>query len=107
MALRYGLPIFLEDQTGLLTGSKFVDLYNRKTLSYECISHDSMGTTYGVSDCGSVRYKPDVILQFGADNSLGSIKVGNGVTIAMDIYLPRVSFFARCNLFVLYLMIAC
>lgn len=86
-------------------GSEFVDLYNRKTISYQRISHasDSMGTTYGIFNCESLG--PVITLEFGADNSLGTIKVGNNDAIAMDAYLPRVSSSARCNLFVFYLMI--
>jgi hypothetical protein len=103
MAFRYGLPIFLEDQTGRLTrtGSDYVDLYNRKSICYQRISHacDFMRTTYGVFDRNSVSCEPDITLEFGADNSLGTIKVpvGHSDAIAMDIYLPRVSLFARCN----------
>jgi len=42
----YDLPIFLEDRTGLLTGTEFTDLYNRLRINYVCLSDDdSMGTT--------------------------------------------------------------
>lgn len=37
----YELPIFLEDQTGLLTGSVFTDLYNRQKIIYLCLSDAS------------------------------------------------------------------
>lgn len=107
MADSLDLPIFLEDRTGLLTGSEFVDLYNRMTIGYRCISYDSTGTTYAVIDRRSIRTDPEVVLRFNADNSLGTIKVNDGFTIAMDIYLPRVSIFSRCNIFVSHLIIAC
>lgn len=91
-SLRYGLPIFLEDKSGELTGSDFVDLYDRQTICYRrmwCAS-DSMRTTYGVYGRG-----PEIILEFGADNSLGTIKVRDSDAIAMDVYMPRISTSAR------------
>jgi hypothetical protein len=102
----YELPIFLEDQTGLLTGSVFVDLYDRQKISYLCLS-DVSDTTYGIFNRSSPGLRPDIILEFGANNSLGTIKLGKSDAIAMDDYLPRVSSSARCDLLVLYLMIAC
>lgn len=107
MTLRYGLPLFLEDQSGRLTGSEFVDLYNRKKLIYRCISRDSTRTTYGIFD-NSVSRPPKITLEFGADNSLGTIRVGHSNAIAMETYLPRVTVFARCcNLSMLYLINTC
>ena len=104
----YELPIFLEDQTGLLTGSVFLDLYNRQKISYLCLSDDSdsdsMSTTiYGIFNRDNPRIAPDIILEFGADNSLGTIKLGKSDAVAMDDYLPRVSSSARCDIFVLSL----
>lgn len=106
MELDFDLPIFLEDQTGLLTGSVFVDLYDRQKISYLCLS-DASDTTYGIFNSNSPRFRPDIILEFGVDNSLGTIKLGKSDAIAMDDYLPRVSSSARCNSLVLYLMIFC
>ena len=102
----YELPIFLEDQTGLLTGSVFTDLYNRQKISYLCLS-DASDTTYGIFNRCSPGISPDIILEFGTDNSLGTIKLGKSDAIAMDDILPRVSSSARWNPLFLYLMIAC
>ena len=108
----YELPIFLEDQTGLLTGSVFLDLYNRQKISYLCLSDDSdsdsMSTTiYGIFNRDNPRIAPDIILEFGADNSLGTIKLGKSDAVAMDDYLPRVSSSARCDIFVFSLCNDC
>lgn len=101
MALRYGLPVFLEDQSGRLTGSKFEDLYNRMTLTYTRISRNSPQIVYGIFYTAPDEYTsartPKIILEFGADNSLGTITVGRSNAMAMDDYLPRVNIFARCN----------
>ena len=106
----YDLPLFLEDKTGLTTGTVFTDLYDRLKIKYVCLSdvNDSMGTTYGIYNLNCSRAGPDITLEFGADNSLGTIKLGNDSdAVAMDDYLPRVSSSARCILFVLGLLISC
>lgn len=107
--LYLGLPIFLEDQSGKLTGSEFADLYDRQTIRYKRISRasDSERTTYGVYDREIRTDGPVITLEFGTDNSLGTIKMGDGNAIPMDIFLPKVSSSSRCNLSVLYIMIAC
>lgn len=109
MALRYGIPIFLEDQSGRLTGSEYVDLYNRKKFTYRRISRDSAHPTYGIFDNspGSSSRTPKVTLEFGSDNSLGTIRVNQSNAIPMDTYLSRVTIFARCHLSMLYSIIAC
>lgn len=103
MALRYGLPLFLEDKTGRLTGSEFIDLYDRMKLMYRRLSRDPTCTDYGVFDITYGGYEaydvPKITLKFGADNSLGTIKVGRNDPIAMETYLPRVTIFSKCNPF--------
>jgi len=96
MALRYGLPIFLEDKTGRLSGSDFVDLYDRMRLLYRRISRDSARTTYGIFT-NSDYHTPVITLEFGADNSLGSVRVGRSNNMVMDNYLSRVTILARCS----------
>lgn len=100
---KLGLPIFLEDKTGRLTGSDFVDLYSRCRISYQRMLEDSdnMRIKYGVSRYESSRNGPTIILEFGDDNSLGTIKVRESDPIPMDEYLPKVSASARCNFFLL------
>jgi hypothetical protein len=103
MALRYGLPLFLEDKTGRLTGSEFIDLYDRMKLMYKRLSSDSTSKVYGVFEITYGGYEafrvPKITLEFGADHSLGTIQVGRNNPIAMENYLPRVTIFSKCNPF--------
>ena len=98
MALRYGLPVFLEDKSGRLTGSEFVDLYDRMKLKYRRIAHDSERTVYGIYDTSPGSESPNtavITLTFGADNSLGTIRVRRSNDMEMDTYLSRVTVFAK------------
>lgn len=107
--LKYGLPIFLEDKTGLLTGSNFTDLYNRCNISYRFFPYASDSTIRRYEVNGpSGQCRKSIILTFGADNSLGTIKLhSDSDPVPMDDYLPKVSISARCNFFLTNLMIAC
>ena len=106
MALRYGLPVFLEDKSGRLTGSEFVDLYDRMKLNYRRIARDSERTVYGIYDTSPGSESPNtavITLTFGADNSLGTIRVRRSNDMEMDTYLSRVTIFARWNLFLIFI----
>lgn len=78
METKFGLPFFLEDKTGRLTGSDFNDLHDRMKLLYRPRSRDPSRGIYDIYDASSGRsdsYEtPVVTLTFGSDNSLGTIK---------------------------------
>ncbi|KAF8814821.1 hypothetical protein BYT27DRAFT_7205799 [Phlegmacium glaucopus] len=101
---RWFIPFFLEDSSGRLTRSKFTDLYDRMKLYYGPVIGYT-NTTYGVFDESPDGTRDDVtpiVLQFGADNSLGTITIGSGNEMAMENYLSRVTIFAnsKCRHFV-------
>ncbi|KAF8149343.1 hypothetical protein B0H34DRAFT_667731 [Crassisporium funariophilum] len=102
MATKYGLPIFLEDKTGRLTGSEFVDIHERMRLAYRCTVRDAARTVYGVFDLTSgasdAHRVPVISLQFGSDNSLGTVTVGSSQAIQMTRYLSVVNIFAGSKL---------
>jgi len=75
--IQYGMPFFLEDRTGDLGGSEYVDLYNRLRLTVRCTLRDSHRTAYMVHDA-STPATPIAFLDFGHGGALGSIKVGSG-----------------------------
>lgn len=78
METKFGLPFFLEDKTGRLTGSDFNDLHDRMKLLYRPRSRDPSGGIYDIYDVSAGRndsYEiPVVTLTFGSDNSLGTVK---------------------------------
>ncbi|KAF8883066.1 hypothetical protein CPB84DRAFT_193737 [Gymnopilus junonius] len=77
MALRYGLPYFLEDKSGRLSGSDFIDLHDRMKLAYSCKDRSSSLFTYEIHDTTAGTYdaynKAVATLTFGSDNALGTI----------------------------------
>ncbi|KAH9484708.1 hypothetical protein JR316_0001608 [Psilocybe cubensis] len=77
MATRYVLPYFLEDKTGRLDGSEFVDLHDRIHLVYKRKSRDASRIVYELYDITMNTFEafhvPVVTLCFGADHSLGSV----------------------------------
>ncbi|KAI0644701.1 hypothetical protein C8Q79DRAFT_1001959 [Trametes meyenii] len=91
----FGLPYFLEDTTGRITGSEFVDLHNRMHLSIKQTLRDAQHTAYVIYDhsrsSGASRglFLPLATLDFGVHNTLGTIKVGDGEHIQMSQYLAK------------------
>ncbi|KAF8634278.1 hypothetical protein AX17_004234 [Amanita inopinata Kibby_2008] len=91
------VALLLEDKTGQLTGSEFVDKYNRLSLSYRCTSQDENRVTYSVFDQTNgilVAFVPIFMLEFGADNSLGVIHFGPKESLQMKKYLTKPSILA-------------
>jgi len=91
---RYCQPYFLEDKTGSLAGSEFVDLNDRMKLVWRRTRADGQGTQYYIYDLTSGRpdaeTKPVVILDFGPNSSLGLINYGSSY-IKMENYLQKVT----------------
>ncbi|OBZ70750.1 hypothetical protein A0H81_09312 [Grifola frondosa] len=93
------MPYFLEDSTGELTGSEFVDLYNRMHLSLKCTLRDAHHIAYVIYDSLSCRTSPGrggllvplASLDFGANNALGTIKIGDGEHVNMNEHLAKTS----------------
>ncbi|KAF8955660.1 hypothetical protein BDZ97DRAFT_1673450 [Flammula alnicola] len=102
MAVRYGLPFFLEDKTGRLSGSEFLEIHDRMKLLYRRRVHDDTGTIYDIYDIttgSSESFQvPVVSLSFGADNSLGTIKYRSQQPKQISRYLSEVSIFAGSRL---------
>ncbi|KAK0244098.1 hypothetical protein EDD85DRAFT_759232 [Armillaria nabsnona] len=88
MTTKYGIPIFLEDKSGKLSGSEFIDIHERMRFSYRCTARDATHTAYMIFN--AYHRAAVVALDFGPGNSLGTISWG-GVTIPMNKYLVRVS----------------
>ncbi|GBE80294.1 hypothetical protein SCP_0300090 [Sparassis crispa] len=97
MATVYGVPYFLEDQSGDLAGSEFVDLYKRISLTVRCTLRSDTHTAYMVYDMTSRGVNrggllvPLACLDFGAGHALGTIKVGEKEAVNMSDYLTKLS----------------
>jgi hypothetical protein len=93
---KYGMPFFLEDKTGLLTGSDFIDLHDRMGLTYRRSAQDATRTAYMIYDLASSRRSaapmPLAVLDFGSNNSLGTIIFpADGRRPSMKDYLSKLS----------------
>ncbi|KAH9940379.1 uncharacterized protein BXZ73DRAFT_88639 [Epithele typhae] len=92
---KFGLPFFLEDTTGKLTGTDFVDLHNRMHLSIKQTLRDAHRSAYIIYDLSarpgarSGLLVPLITLDFTAQNGLGSVKIAAGEHVPMDKYLVR------------------
>ena len=89
----YGMGYFLEDKTGELTGSEFVDLYDRMRLVYRCTARDSSHTAYMIYDTttSSSASRALLALDFGPNNQLGTINFGPTSLMEMKKYLTKLS----------------
>ena len=98
----FGLPFFLEDTTGKITGSDFVDLHNRMHLSLKQTLRDAHHTAYIIYDLSSRSsgrgglLVPLATLDFGPNNALGTVKIGDGDHIQMGHYLTKVAGASGC-----------
>ncbi|CDO76049.1 hypothetical protein BN946_scf184696.g1 [Trametes cinnabarina] len=85
----FGLPYFLQDTTGRITGSEFVDLHDRMRLSLRQTLRDAHRVAYVIYDTSARLLVPLATLDFGPNNALGTIKIGDGEHIPMGQYLAR------------------
>ena len=99
----FGMPYFLEDTTGQLTGSDFVDLHNRMHLSLKPTLRDAQHSAYIIYDLSSRSgggrgglLVPLATLDFGPHGALGSVKIGDGDHIPMGHYLIKSPGFSGC-----------
>ncbi|KAF4575490.1 hypothetical protein EYR36_006850 [Pleurotus pulmonarius] len=95
----YGLSYFLEDMTGKLTGSEFVDIYGRMRLTFRRTTFDTTRAAYMIFNTTSspsyssphATTKPLAALDFGPNNTLGTINFPPNVCIPMQKYLTKTS----------------
>ncbi|TFK19276.1 hypothetical protein FA15DRAFT_760143 [Coprinopsis marcescibilis] len=93
---RYFQPYFLEDKSGRLTGSEFIDLYERIRLSYRCTRRptNTVGAQFSILELSSPRedaYTNAVsVLDYQPGNALGTVYFGNRPQ-SMARYLRKVS----------------
>jgi len=88
MSTVYGMPYLLEDKTGKLTGSDFVDMNDRLRFRLRCTAQAPTHTAYMIHNANDPS-NPLIALAFGPNNSLGTITVRSGVPIPMDQYLAK------------------
>lgn len=93
MSTVYGMPYLLEDKTGKLTGSDFVDINDRLRLRLSCTAQAPTHTAYMIHNVthGHDPSNPLIALAFGPDNSLGTITFRSGAPMPMNQYLATVS----------------
>ncbi|KAJ7174905.1 hypothetical protein C8R46DRAFT_1082007 [Mycena filopes] len=92
---RYGMPYILEDTTGRLTGTEFVDIHERLHFTIRCTARDAWHTSYMVYNTNPAVFqsaipKPLAGLDFGVNNALGTISF-SGVAMPMRKYLTKPS----------------
>jgi hypothetical protein len=94
----YGMSYFLEDKSGKLTGSEFVDLNDRMRLVYRCSARDASHTAYMIYDTTTLAgaSRPLIALDFGPNNQLGTISFGPNSSMEMKKYLTKLSPLGRC-----------
>ncbi|TFY66434.1 hypothetical protein EVG20_g4658 [Dentipellis fragilis] len=87
-----GIPYFLEDRTGLLTGSDFVDVHDRMRLSVRCSLRDAAHTAYMIYDMTyPSNAQPAAALDYPSNNGLGSIMIHGRGSWQMNQYLVKLS----------------
>jgi hypothetical protein len=90
----YGQDYMLEDRTGRLTGSDFNDIHDRVRLTLRCTSDSQTCNSYAIYDRTRGGH-PVAVLEFGPNNSLGTVSFRPGVQVPMDQYLVQVHTFGR------------
>jgi len=89
----YGMPYLLEDRTGQLTGSDYIDMNDRLRLCLRCTAQAPSHTAYMIHNATHQHdpSNPLIALAFGPNSSLGTITLRNGAPIAMEDYLAKLS----------------
>ncbi|KAF9456047.1 hypothetical protein BDZ94DRAFT_1178601 [Collybia nuda] len=89
----YPMSYFLEDKSGSLSGSEFVDLNDRMRLSYRCTAREETHTAYMIYNTtnGYGASRPLLALEFGPHNKLGTITFGVDSSMDMRKYLSKIS----------------
>lgn len=94
------MPYLLEDKTGKLTGSDFVDMNDRLRFRLRCSAQAPTHTAYMIHNAthGQDPSDPLIALAFGPNNSLGTITIRSGAPLPMDQYLAKLSPLGRSAL---------
>ncbi|PPQ71873.1 hypothetical protein CVT24_006889 [Panaeolus cyanescens] len=107
VGLKYGIPIFLEDRSGSLSGSDFIDIHDRMRLIYRRRRRDTdtdqpYPYVYEIFDATSNSVDafnvPIATLTFGANNELGTVTLKGSQPMTMDSYLSQVNEIAGSKL---------
>ncbi|KAJ3710149.1 hypothetical protein C8R42DRAFT_597400 [Lentinula raphanica] len=91
----YGLPYFLEDKTGRLSGSDFIDIHDRLRLTYRrSTDRNSSHTAYMIYNTSSHISHPAfmqalVALDFGPGHALGTVSFSSKTCLPMKKYLVK------------------
>ncbi|ETW81206.1 hypothetical protein HETIRDRAFT_419117 [Heterobasidion irregulare TC 32-1] len=90
-----GMPYFLEDKSGTLLGSEFVDVNDRMRLGFRCTLRDVHRTAYMIYDLtmpsqGAYSF-PVATLDYGANNALGTVIFSGRGSMPMSQYLSKMS----------------
>ncbi len=98
--VKTGIPFMLEEKPGFLSGSEFIDLYDRMHLYIRCTRRDHNGASqYGIYNMLDNMYSagndpPVVTLEYGAAGALGNITTigpqGSSRTQTMAAFLVEV-----------------
>ncbi|KAJ7597626.1 hypothetical protein C8J56DRAFT_920548 [Mycena floridula] len=101
----YGIPYFLEDKSGRLSGGEFVDLHDRLRLDYRCTARDSTHTAYMIYKTNPQSYQSSVptaliALDFGPHNTLGTVSFSPHLSIPMKKYLYKGSSGSKSRKFI-------
>jgi len=95
----YGQDYMLEDKTGQLTGSDYEDIHDRIRLTLKCTQKAPTHTVYMIYDrtrTAVFNYnEPLAVLDFGPNDTLGTVSFKTGVQTPMKQYLVRASAFGR------------
>ena len=84
---KFGFSIFLEDKTGRLTGSEFIDVYDRMRFVLRRTVHEPTHTAYILYN--AANSKPVAALDYGPHNALGSVTFSPTNVIPMKKYLTK------------------
>ncbi|THH18645.1 hypothetical protein EW146_g2363 [Bondarzewia mesenterica] len=90
-----GMPYFLEDKTGTLAGSEFIDVNDRMRLGFRCTLRDTHRTAYMIYDLtnsSQTTYsQPAAVLDYGQNNALGTVIISGRGSTPMSQYLVKLS----------------
>lgn len=97
----YGLPLFLEDTTGHINGSNYIDIYDRRPYLHLAVTIHSDRVTRQIfvmnSKPAQTRFRslqlpdPIVTMDFPLNHSLGTIAFGHSKPKSMERYLEKES----------------
>src|ERR1700736_5393932 len=95
----YGQDYMLEDKAGQLTGSDYEDIHDRIRLTLKCTQRAQTHTVYMIFDRTGTHVfdynNPLAVLEFGPNDTLGTVSFRTGVRMPMKQYLVKAATFGR------------